>query len=203
MTKKARVSRRLKNAKFRKPEPNKSKRASIINYPPPKRMKIKIKDKDKTSSSGLDGVLNPLLQTSLGDNLLHIGRELTDLVSPLGTTLTLLHLDLATANVPGQGPASAASESLAFSGVVLAQTGNETGNFETHQGVVDAVSGEDVAKAAGDNKGDLLGENGGSGLLARATAAEVEAGDQDVALLGEVGEVGVVVGHADLGHGLL
>ncbi|KAJ6440062.1 tRNA isopentenyltransferase [Purpureocillium lavendulum] len=150
--------------------------------------------------------LDPLLEASPCDNLLHVGGQLADLLAPR-LAVTLRDDDLAAAHVPEELPAGAAGElrlRLLVAGALgledLAQALGELGHLNTHERVVDAVARKDVAEAAGDDEGDLLGEDGRRGLLPRRAAAKVEARDEDVAGACQVAELGVVVLHAHLGH---
>ena len=150
----------------------------------------------------LDLLLHPLFQTSLG-NLLDVRGQLADFSFPYRSVL-LSNNDLGAANVPDELPASAASQGLA--GVILevfTKMSYQIGDFDAHQSIVDAVSAENVAEAAGNNKRDLLGQDRSCGLLAGATTAKVEATHQNIAFLGNCPEVNIVVLHAYFRHLLL
>lgn len=86
------------------------------------------------------------------------------------------------AHVPSECPPRATGW-LLFAAKGFAQALDEAGHLEERKGVVDGVAAEGVADAAGDDEGELLGEDGGGGLLAGGAAAEIEAGDEDVCLL--------------------
>lgn len=67
------------------------------------------------SNSAANFLPNPVLEASKSDDLLHVGRKLTDLDVPLGSVRTFLDVDGAPANVPLESPAGPASELLGLS----------------------------------------------------------------------------------------
>lgn len=112
---------------------------------------------------------------------MQVWRESRDALAPGFTIGTFLDGDLRGAHVPAKGP-SRATGWLLFAAKGFTQALNEAGHFKERKGVVDGVAAEGVADTAGDDEGELLGEDGGGGLLAGGATAEVEARDEDVCL---------------------
>ncbi|KAK4656693.1 hypothetical protein QC762_0038210 [Podospora pseudocomata] len=101
--------------------------------------------------SSLNLALNPLLQPSPRNDLLHIWRELTHLLAPLLATLTLGDSDLAPPHIPHQLPARPPGKhlvTLTISLESLPQPLHQPWYLNAHQRIVDAVPAKNVTKAA-------------------------------------------------------
>lgn len=123
------------------------------------------------------------------------------LLPPLAA-LALLHLDDAPRNTPRQRPPC--PPRCNFRARVVGGRGTQTldkaWGFQRQERVINAVSGEDAAKASGYNERDLLCQNCRCSLLSRRSASKVEPRDKNIVKLSDRLELWVIVFHADLCH---
>lgn len=122
-----------------------------------------------------DLILHTLSQASHRNSLLHIRRQLPNLLAPCLSALALSVRDLTPPHIPFKCPTRPPCRHFVAAAKLLPQPLHQPRHLHSYERIIDAIPAEHVSKAPCQHERDPFRKDRRSRLLARAAGSKIKA----------------------------